>query len=145
MAFLASSIIHSNLFWHGRYILALEEKPFWPIDIVFAKNWYYLIPFGAQFWYWNIKPGFHQINQRLLALIGLHWPLLILFLLFVTFWSSNKYKHKNSKLKNFEGFLMTVNEVAFSDLSVAFLWSLIVFQVISEAFVEKKVEFYEKN
>ena len=51
---------------------------------------------------------------------------------------------------------MTVNEVAFSDLSVAFLWpfcglfvaflwSLIVFQVISEAFVEKKVEFYEKN
>ena len=31
-----------------------------------------------------------------------------------------KYKHKNSELKNFEGFLMTVNVVAFSDLSVAF-------------------------
>ena len=40
---------------------------------------------------------------------------------------------------------MTVNVVAFSDLSVAFLWSLIFFQVISEAFVEKQVEFYEKN
>ena len=56
---------------------------------------------------------------------GLHWASLasinyILFIFVIFHLLIIKYKYKNSKLKNFEGFLMTVNVVAFSDLSVAF-------------------------
>ena len=40
----------------------------------FGLNVYHLIPKSplvTQFWYWNIKHGFHLINQRVLAFIGL--------------------------------------------------------------------------
>ena len=126
MTFLASSIIPSDWFWHGLY---------WPLSSLFDQLILFLLKLILfDTFRCPILILEHQtwasLNKSVFT--GLHWPSLafiyhISFIFVICHLLIIKYKLKNWKFKKFEGFLMTVNVLAFSDLSMAFLWPLIVF------------------
>ena len=132
MTFLMSSIIHSDWFWHGLY---------WPLSSLFDHLILFLLKLILSDTF--RCPILMLEHQRWVALnksvfTGLHWPSLAFiihnsFIFVIRHCLIIKYKLKNWKFKKFEGFLMTVNVLAFSDLSVAF-WPLLKFYTFQSCF-----------
>ena len=129
MTFLASSIIHSNWFWHGLY---------WPLSSLFDHLIFFLLKLILPDPFWcPILILEHQkwVTLNKSVFTGLHWPSLAFTGLYLSYFiyvcdlspPDHQIQARNWKFKKFEGFLMTVNVLAFPDLFVAFLWPLIVF------------------